>query len=424
MSTVEIPLSHPQFSPKHINSSFYYRMPVRPIYKSYPVYYPDKEPPGYFHWLTQRQPELTWDPSTLHRQQEWTRAGEIVFDAPIAYGAIGVGLENSRELFVRSRSWYEHVRPPVSKDGVLPFVRYVVREKGKVEVGMGACALCHTRVLPDGSVLKGGPGNFPFDAAFEDTIKMQPQALTGNRALMEFLYWKPWAPNELSARLKSLDANGLAGLLSKRPLGVMTRHRLSIATPLEIPDLIGVKHRAYLDHTGLQLHRNIGDLMRYAALNQGGDDFANFGGFVPMAHLLNGQTVTPEAGDRYSDEQLYALALYVYSLQPPPNPNHENEQTRRGSRLFLRQGCGNCHMPPLYSNNKLTPAVGFQVPLDHLRRFNILPIVVGTDPEATMETRRGTGYYKFRHFLVFGIVRRSDTVVGSLLSKTGLTQNG
>jgi hypothetical protein len=104
--------------------------------------------------------------------------------------------------------------------------------------------------------------------------------------------------------------------------------------------------------------------------------------------------VVPEIGNRYSDEQLYALALYLYSLQPPANPNHANEQTRRGERVFASQGCGNCHTAPLYTNNKLTPAVGFRVPEEHRREYDILPLVVGTDPEATMNTRRGTGYYK------------------------------
>ena len=102
--------------------------------------------------------------------------------------------------------------------------------------------------------------------------------------VLEALYWKPWSPSELSSRLKPLDAKGLAALLAGRPAGVMTRHRLSIDTPEQIPDLIGVEHRRYLDHTGLQLHRGIGDLMRYAALNQGADDLASFGGFcAPVA---------------------------------------------------------------------------------------------------------------------------------------------
>lgn len=29
----------------------------------------------------------------------------------------------------------------------------------------------------------------------------------------------------------------------------------------------------------------------------------------------------PETQRRYGDEELYALALYVYSLKPPANPN-------------------------------------------------------------------------------------------------------
>src|SRR4029453_6446158 len=31
---------------------------------------------------------------------------------------------------------------------------------------------------------------------------------------------------------------------------------------------------------------------------------------------------------------------------------------------------------------------------EHNSRYDILPVVVGTDPRLTMETRRGTGYYK------------------------------
>ena len=53
-----------------------------------------------------------------------------------------------------------------------------------------------------------------------------------------------------------------------------------------------------------------------------------------------------------------------------------------------------CHTPPLYTSNKLTPAQGFSVPKDHKERYDILPIVVGTDPASALTTRRGTGYYK------------------------------
>jgi hypothetical protein len=96
----------------------------------------------------------------------------------------------------------------------------------------------------------------------------------------------------------------------------------------------------------------------------------------------------------YSDEQLYALALFIYSLQPPPNPNHFDASAARGKRVFERAGCAACHTPPLYTNNTLTPAPGFHVPDAHRKKYSILPVSVGTDPNLTMNTRRGTGYYK------------------------------
>jgi hypothetical protein len=39
-------------------------------------------------------------------------------------------------------------------------------------------------------------------------------------------------------------------------------------------------------------------------------------------------------------------------------------------------------------------ADGFVVPQDHLKKYGIWPISVGTDPNLTLKTRRGTGYYK------------------------------
>ena len=135
--------------------------------------------------------------------------------------------------------------------------------------------------------------------------------------------------------------------------------------------------------------------MRYAALNQGADDRASYAGFIPVGLPTFDKLPDPEnGGGRYSEEQLYALALYVYSLKPPPNPNKFDDVARRGEKIFEREGCATCHTPPLFTNNKLTPAEGFRIPEDHLKKYDILPISVRTDPNLTMRTRRGTGYYK------------------------------
>jgi len=118
---------------------------------------------------------------------------------------------------------------------------------------------------------------------------------------------------------------------------------------------------------------------------------ASYGGFVPADVL---RSPAAQTRFRYSDEQLYALALYVYSLQPPPNPNAFDALAERGQNIFEREGCSTCHTPPLYTNNKLTPAEGFEVPAEHLTSFDILRTPVGTDSTLARRTRRGTGYYK------------------------------
>jgi hypothetical protein len=61
LASLEVPLAEPEFSPQHISASYYYGIPVRPIYKSYPIYAPGKEPANYLEWLKQQQPEIAFD---------------------------------------------------------------------------------------------------------------------------------------------------------------------------------------------------------------------------------------------------------------------------------------------------------------------------------------------------------------------------
>jgi hypothetical protein len=119
--------------------------------------------------------------------------------------------------------------------------------------------------------------------------------------------------------------------------------------------------------------------------------FADSVDFGPY-HVLSPGTKRVQA--RLSDEALYALALYIYSLEPPPNPNPRNDKAIAGERIFIRERCGRCHTPPLYTNNKLTLAEGFTPPRDAPPTLDILRVSVGTDPGLALATRKGTGYYK------------------------------
>jgi hypothetical protein len=386
MASLEVPLADAASSPKHAPAEYYYRIPVRPIYKSYPVYAPGKEPIGYFESLKQLEPELVFDTSKLKTEEDWIKAGGVVFDAAVFYNAI------VQTFQVRDPAWYEKTGTPVAKDGTLPFVHYVIREKGKVETATVSCAMCHTRVLADGTVVKGAQGNFPFElsAALNALTRANAER---SRAFERAFFGAPWIRPDPLAGLDQMSADDIFQYHAAIPAGVIARQGTSPLSPAQIPDLIGVKERKYLDHTGLLIQRSIVDLMRYSALNQGGSDLASFGGFIPAARDF---ATLPDASTqgRYSDEQLYALALYIYSLTTPSNPNKFDSIAERGQQVFKREGCAVCHTPPLYTNNKLTPAAGFNVPDDHRKRFDVMSGSIGTDNYLAMKTRRGTGYYK------------------------------
>jgi hypothetical protein len=394
MASVELPLPAPGPTPIHVSEDYYYRIPVRPMFRSYPVYHPDHEPQGYFEWLKQQEPQIVFDPSTLKTEPDWIKAGEVVFEEGAFYSD-GVELES-----VRNREWYTRARIPLATGGVFAYARYFIRQRGKIELGTDGCIACHTRVLPDGSAIRGAQGNFPLDrgvgielaraaAAAQDRGAFERDIRASNRRS----WAAPWSSQDPFVRLDRLMFNEMTAVFEAIPPGAHFRQRSSPFHPPVIPNLIGVKDLKYLDITGLVRHRSIEDLMRYAALNQGGDSLTRFGDFVPRAADFR-TLPAPETQSRYSDEQLYALAKYVYSLQPPPNPHRPDSTTAAGQRVFERERCGTCHTPPLYTNNMLTPAEGFTPPPDHLRKFDVLRVSVGTDPALTLHTRRGTGYYK------------------------------
>jgi hypothetical protein len=98
--------------------------------------------------------------------------------------------------------------------------------------------------------------------------------------------------------------------------------------------------------------------------------------------------------DRTSDEVTFAIATYLFALEAPKNPNTGDVRAAAGKNVFDREGCGGCHTPPLYTNNKVTLAQGYTPPKDHPNRADMLLLSVGTDPGGALKTRKGTGLYK------------------------------
>ena len=96
---------------------------------------------------------------------------------------------------------------------------------------------------------------------------------------------------------------------------------------------------------------------------------------------------------RPPDEAMYALALYLYSLEQPASPHPLDERARRGGEIFAREGCPDCHTPPLYTSNEVVPVDGVDAGA-RPGRLDVLPRRVGTDSSLALRTRKGTGYYK------------------------------
>ena len=401
LADLEVPLADASRSPKDISADDYYRIPVRPIYKTYPKYHPDREPRGYLEWIKRQEPVLLWDDGAhrpkLETEADWIKAGELVYNTPVFVGPHTANAAQMRAFIAKTGDLYD-------KDGISPFTFYVVRERGRLETGEVACAECHNRVMPDGTVIHGAQGNRPveqvvFFGMADDAAKAkEPERfLAVVRQAERIAFAVPWQRSAPSAQFNRLSAAEIEAVHFAIPPGVFARQGTTPFAPAKLPDLIGVKDRRYLDATGLVRHRGHGDLMRYTALTQGMDMLARYGDFIPAGtgDVRQSPSVFAQtAANRYSDEQLYALALYVYSLKPPPNPNRRTVFAVRGEQVFEREGCATCHTPPLYTNNTLTPADGFIVPDEHRRRFDVLPMSVGTDPALALTTRRGTGYYK------------------------------
>src|SRR5207245_3761773 len=125
-----------------ISEHDYYTLPEINL-KTYPVYTPDREPAAYMNWLSRQEPKPLVDVPQLKTDADWIAAGREVF-----YGRElprFTGSEHNLQM-IRDPQVLAAYRLQSTKDGELLGLRYVIREKGKVELGTDTCAMCHTQV--------------------------------------------------------------------------------------------------------------------------------------------------------------------------------------------------------------------------------------------------------------------------------------
>jgi mono/diheme cytochrome c family protein len=384
--------------PTHMPEGEYYALPVENL-RTYPVYYPGREPAGYWEMLQDIGPKPLIEPEQMKTEADWIEAGRRVFDE-----LDHIPLRTFDPMFiaaVRDARTFEAAQAKPLPDGTVFGARWVPTANG-VALSFSNCANCHLLYRSDGTRVPGAPtfaGDYRISpgtvAGAVHTANHRPPAAVplrmGDEPFGMWLFREsqvPWVKGDVHERLKSFTQDDFrVETTANIRGGAATRWNGSLFYPAKVPDLIGIKDRKYLDATATHLHRGIDDLMRYAALVS----YAETVDFGPY-HFLppDGQRL----GSRVPDAALYALALYIYSLQPPRNPNPFDDKAKAGQTIFQREGCAGCHTPPLYTNNKLTLAEGFIAPQNKPASLDVLPLSVGTDPSLSLKTRKGTGYYK------------------------------
>ena len=385
------PLAALKLRPGHYTAAEYYAVPADNL-RTYPMYPPDKEPPGYWESLQKKKPEPLVDLSKIRTRQDWIAAGARAFrelDDPLSR-------TDDPLLIARARDPQTFATVAGLADGTVFQPRWVVTDRGLMLTNL-ECASCHRKVNVDRTIEYGGPlatlpeGIGPIGAAgafrLGPLVAQRSFAGDDTGAILRRMFDVPWDPDARLQRFFTVTRQEAAGLFANSH-GVIPRVNGSPLYGTRVPDLHLLRYSRYLDATGTHRLRGAEDVARYAALITG----ANPMDFGPHRMLTDEQR---RLKYRHADEVLYAIGVYLMSLEPPRNPTPPPaDLVTRGEQVFRREKCGACHPAPDYTTGELTPAEGFEPPVTHPSFGDIRDRSVDTDPGLALRTRKGTGFYK------------------------------
>ena len=174
-----------------------------------------------------------------------------------------------------------------------------------VALGLGNCSLCHTRAMPDGTLLRSAPWNeiqsrnWTIQNAAGDARRSSSPATCRLGRLLAII-GRSLDQGDITKRSRRHAPGSLARSLAPSRARLFPRWNGSASYPTKIPDIIGIKDRKYIDHTATHQHRGPGDLMRYAALVT----YSDSSDFGPHRMLTDEQR---RVSFRAPDEAFYAL---------------------------------------------------------------------------------------------------------------------
>lgn len=262
-----------------------------------------------------------WDGRRPTTMDEWARLGRrVFFEYPLRAEVFAEHALANPELAAEVGLF-------AAPDGTWPGLVAFRELDRSAQIGI-TCALCHVARAPEGHAIAGRArreldyGRMRL-AYHRDTGAPLPERLAARMAT--------WGPGR--ADITQDDDED----------------------PVAIPDLWGMRGQPYLTQAGTLRHEHPATL----ALRQ-------------ETQLLQ----TSRERTRPPRELAWALATYVYSLEPPPrDPPPPTDQARSGARTFARH-CASCH----------AHATGGGKPVPAER--------VGTDPTLALGHARGTGKYR------------------------------
>ena len=196
---------------------------------------------------------------------------------------------------------------------------------GETRVGI-TCAICHSTVK--GGALVAGSARRTFDygrlrgAYFADTGDFVDPALAKRMA--------SWGPGRADVTEDDDE------------------------DPVTIPDLWGLRAQSWLTQAGTIRHDN------------------------PLALAIRQETQLTDSNHALvcpPRELAWALAMYVYSLAPPPTTIAPSPQLARGGEVFA-DACGGCHANAAYGGRAIAATT------------------IGTSPALATGRGRGTGHYR------------------------------